>query len=238
MTDIVISKKIYAAIAAAMGEVGFVEKTKKNTAQGYNFRGIEDIYASVQLVFAKHGIFSVNQIISERTEERQTKSGSNLIYRVLHIRHTFFAEDGSYVQTETIGEGMDSGDKASNKAMSACEKYSLTQLLKIPTEEAKDSEKESPEVVPKNELLNSTNSVHSSAISKKENKAASAGQPQADRIYNNSSKDQQTALAKALEKKEIPAHLWEEIGKQLDGKDKSFLDETISAALSGESHPQ
>ncbi len=81
------------------------------------------------------------------------------------------------------------------------------------------------------ELLNSTNSVHSSAISKKENKAASAGQPQADRIYNNSSKDQQTALAKALEKKEIPAHLWEEIGKQLDGKDKSFLDETIFNVL-------
>ena len=88
------------------------------------------------------------------------------------------------------------------------------------------------------ELFNRSDSVHASASAKKENKAASAGQPQADRIYNNSSKDQQTALAKALEKKEIPAHLWEEIGNQLDGKDKSFLDETISKVLSDESNPQ
>ena len=80
-------------------------------------------------------------------------------------------------------------------------------------------------------VSDSSNSVSKPTDTKKENKTASAGQPKADRIYNNSSKDQQTALAKALEKKEIPAHLWEEIGKQLDGKDKSFLDEIIFNVL-------
>ena len=44
--------------------------------------------------------------------------------------------------TEVVGEGMDyGGDKASNKAMSAADKYAILQLLKIPTAMV-DSERE------------------------------------------------------------------------------------------------
>ena len=40
---------------------------------------------------------------------------------------------------------MDSGDKASNKAMAAAMKYAICQILCIPTEEIKDPDGESPE---------------------------------------------------------------------------------------------
>lgn len=225
--------EIHIAISKCMDEVGFVSKSRTNDLQKYKYRGIEEIYASVQKVFAKYGIYSVNTILSERSEERTTKNGSHLIYRILHIRHRFYCSaDSSYIETETIGEGMDSGDKASNKAMSVAEKYSIIQLLKIPTSEAIDPDAESHEVKPKNELSNSADSVRPTNVSKKENKASSSGQPKASAVYDNSDKAAQTALAKHLEKKEIPAHLWEEIGSELDGKDKAMIDEIISKALS------
>ncbi len=49
-----------------------------------------------------------------------------------------------------LNEGMDSGDKASNKAMSAAHKYALLQVFCIPTEEPKDSENEHHEIEKKN----------------------------------------------------------------------------------------
>jgi hypothetical protein len=50
----------------------------------------------------------------------------------------FYCIDGSNVSTTVIGEAMDSGDKATNKAMSIALKYALLQALLIPTEDEKD----------------------------------------------------------------------------------------------------
>lgn len=75
------------------------------------------------------------EVLESRREERQTKGGGNLIYTVLKLKVTFYAEDGSNVSAIVQGEGMDSADKSTNKAMSAAYKYALFQLLCIPTEE-------------------------------------------------------------------------------------------------------
>lgn len=49
------------------------------------------------------------------------------------------------MMARTIGEAMDSGDKASNKSMSAAMKYALTESLMIPTYEVdRDTEEASP----------------------------------------------------------------------------------------------
>jgi hypothetical protein len=50
---------------------------------------------------------------------------------------------------------MDSGDKASNKAMSVAYKYAFMQIFCIPTEEEKDTEYKSPEVKPKDKPVES-----------------------------------------------------------------------------------
>jgi hypothetical protein len=141
--------EIHEAIAAIMADVGSIAKDKRNAAQGYNFRGIEDVYSAVHPLFIKHGVFSVPEVIAERSEERQGKSGGALIYRILTIRYTFFAKDGSSIQAVVIGEGMDSGDKASNKAQSVAHKYAIIQLLAIPTSDAIDPEQDSHEIAPK-----------------------------------------------------------------------------------------
>lgn len=140
---------IHEQMAKIMADSTAIGKDQKNQSQGFKFRGIDDVYNSLHETLAKHEVFSVPEVVEDRTEERQTKSGNNLIYRILTMQYTFFAKDGSSIQARVIGEGMDSGDKAANKAMSIAHKYCLLQVFCIPTEETKDPDAESHVVVSK-----------------------------------------------------------------------------------------
>jgi hypothetical protein len=132
-------------LVAIMADMEALGKDRKNVQQGYNFRGIDDVYNMVQPIMAKHGVFMRSSILDERSEDRPSKSGGTLIYRILRMRYGFIAEDGSEVNTDVIGEGMDSGDKATNKAMSVAQKYAILQMFMIPTEDPKDPENDSPQ---------------------------------------------------------------------------------------------
>lgn len=137
---------IHAKMVAVMREVTAIPKGRRNEQQGYQFRGVDDVYAVVQPLLAKQGIGMTSEILENKYEERQSRSGGALVYRILRVRYTFYAEDGSYVTTEVIGEGMDSGDKAANKAMSVAQKYAILQAFCIPTSDVKDPEVDSPHV--------------------------------------------------------------------------------------------
>lgn len=143
------SPLIYGKISEVMSAVEAIGKDRKNVQQGYTFRGIDDMYNALNVHLAKAKIFFTSEVISNEREERQTKTGGNLIYTVLKIKWTIFAEDGSSVTTETVGEAMDSSDKSANKAMSAAYKYALMQVFCIPTSDQKDTEAETNEVAPK-----------------------------------------------------------------------------------------
>jgi hypothetical protein len=134
------SGQIYGLMAAVLKEVGVIEKGRRNVQQGYQFRGIDDVYEAVHPLFAKHGIFTVPRVLNEETNERTTQSGTVLRFVKLTMAYDFFAPDGSRVTAEMIGEAMDAGDKASNKAMSAAQKYALIQTFCIPTGSTPDAD--------------------------------------------------------------------------------------------------
>lgn len=137
---------IYQSITALVSEMGAIGKDKKNQTQGFMYRGIDDVLNALQPLFAKHKIFVVPEVLEQVREDRQTAKGGNLIYSVCKVKYTFHAEDGSSVSAIVIGEGMDSGDKATNKAMSVAMKYACFQVFCIPTEEMKDPDAESHNV--------------------------------------------------------------------------------------------
>lgn len=141
--------EIYQAIIGVMSDIGVIGKEKRNTQQGFKYRGVDDVMNALQPVMVQHGLFVVPEIIDQKREERQTKNKGNLIYSVCTVRYTFYAKDGSSVQCVVVGEGMDSGDKATNKAMSIAFKYACFQVFCIPTEEMKDPDAEVHEVTPK-----------------------------------------------------------------------------------------
>ena len=137
---------IYGAIIGVMGDIGAIGKGKKNQQQGFMYRSVDDVMNALQPLLVKHRVFIVPNIIKQTREERQTKQGGNLIYSVCDIEYTFYAEDGSSIKCTVTGEGMDSGDKATNKAMAIAFKYACFQVFCIPTEEMKDPDSEVHEV--------------------------------------------------------------------------------------------
>lgn len=128
-------KNIYETISAVMDEIGAIGKNKRNDQQGFMYRGVDDVMNALNPAFIKHKLFMVPEVIEQSRERRTTGKGGELIYSVCKVCYTFFAEDGSSVQAVVIGEGMDSGDKASNKAMAVAFKYACFQVFCIPTEE-------------------------------------------------------------------------------------------------------
>lgn len=138
---------IYQTINAIMAELEPVGKNTKNTQQGFMYRGVDAVMNAMAPLFSKHKLFVVPEVINQLREERQTSKGNTLIYSIITMKYTFFAEDGSSVSSIVIGEGMDSGDKATNKAMSIAFKYACFQLFCIPTEETSpDPDKDCHEV--------------------------------------------------------------------------------------------
>lgn len=140
---------IFKKIPQIMKAVGSIGKDRANTQQGYKFRGIEDMYSSFHPVMVEAGVFCAPEVLESETSEIEgtNKDGkAKVSYRVvMRVRHRFYTEDGSYVDAVTQGEGIDTSDKASNKAMSAAMKYAFIELFSIPTEDIEESDRESPE---------------------------------------------------------------------------------------------
>lgn len=134
---------IYKAIAAVMGELAQsgISKSRKNVQQGYAFRGIDDLYNALAPILSKHGLIILPRVESRECVERLTAKGTALFYVTVAVEYTLVAaEDGSTHVIRTFGEAMDSGDKATNKAMSAALKYACLQTFMVPTEGDNDAD--------------------------------------------------------------------------------------------------
>ena len=132
--------KIYESINKVMAEIGEIGKNDTNKQQGFKYRGIDAVMNAINPALVKYKVFVVPEVIEQKREERQTSKGGTLIYSICTVCYTFYAEDGTSVQATVIGEGMDSGDKATNKAMSIAFKYACFQVFCIPTEEMKEDD--------------------------------------------------------------------------------------------------
>lgn len=149
MSEAARAPMIYGAISAAMADITAIGKDKYNQQQGFKFRGIDDVMNVLKPILTKHQIFTVPTVLEQTREIKTTLKGGELRYSLLKIAFSFYAPDGSHVDAVTLGEGMDSGDKASNKAMAIAYKYALFQVFCIPTEEMIDPDGESHEVAAK-----------------------------------------------------------------------------------------
>ena len=161
-----VTPMIYGALAGVIADVGTVAKDKINKTQGFKFRSIDDVYNALHPALAKNKVVIVPRIL-ERTCEvvGKTAKGTNMIKVVCKIKFNFYAEDGSTVESVIVGEGLDTGDKATNKAMAIAYKYACFQVFCIPTEEMVDPDADCTE----KELVNrSSNGKQRASSGKKE----------------------------------------------------------------------
>lgn len=128
------------AVTAAMSREGLA-KGRKNEQQGYKFRGIDDVYNALSAHLAANKLCILPRVLDRTVTERPTKSGGVSTYVVLTVAFDLVsAVDGSMHTITTMGEAMDTADKATNKAMSAAMKYACLMAFQIPTEGDNDAD--------------------------------------------------------------------------------------------------
>jgi hypothetical protein len=128
---------IYQALVEVMKEVGAVRKNERNTHQNFNFRGIDSVINAVSPAFRKHGIFCTPTVISSEYESVQVGQNRTVMgHARVMVQYTFHASDGTSVAATVSAESMDSGDKATAKAMSVAYRTALLQTLCLPTDDA------------------------------------------------------------------------------------------------------
>ena len=129
---------VYKSINAVMSELSKTGITKDRTStqgSGYKFRGIDDVLNALSPLLSRNGLCILPRVLNRTITERISQKGGALFYVVVEAEFDFVcAEDGSKHTVKTFGEAMDSGDKATNKAMSAAYKYACFQAFSIPTE--------------------------------------------------------------------------------------------------------
>ena len=137
---------IYQSIAGVISDIGAVGKDKVNKQQGFKYRSVDDVYSVLNPALAKNIIFILPEVLEEKREVRTNKNGTQIFCVELKMKYTLFAEDGSFIETVLLGEAMDTGDKAINKAMAIAYKYLCFQVFCIPVEEMEDPDAERPEL--------------------------------------------------------------------------------------------
>lgn len=134
---------VYQAIAEVMSRLSKegIGKDRRNESQGYAFRGIDDVYNALAPILSDVGLCILPAVKSREVVERATSNGRTVFYVNVDVDFAFVSsKDGSSHIVSMPGEAMDSGDKATNKAMSAAFKYACLQAFCIPTEGDNDTE--------------------------------------------------------------------------------------------------
>lgn len=122
---------IMAAVAQDICAKG-IAKDGLNREQNFRYRSLDSVLNVAGPIMAKHGVTMTIEVVSRDTSEsRATKSGGSLKFVVLDCIFRFRWRDQERM-ARTIGEAMDSGDKATNKAMAFATKYALLTTFSIP----------------------------------------------------------------------------------------------------------
>jgi ERF superfamily len=111
-----------------------VPKDKQNSAQKYKYASSDAILEKVNPAFCEAGLATVCSLEVLDRQPRTTNTGSMWELVSVRARITIIdSETGSSIETEGIGQGYDSGDKAISKAQTQAKKYALMLMLNIST---------------------------------------------------------------------------------------------------------
>ncbi|MBP6513169.1 MAG: ERF family protein [Bacteroidia bacterium] len=139
--------EIFNAILNIMEGLDPIKKNKENKQQSYKYRGVEDVYSSLNPMLIANKVILIPELLSHTLTDFNSKSGSLLFRAIVSMKYTFKSTiDGSEASCIMTGEGMDTGDKATPKAISGAFKYMAFQMFCIPVPDDADSEKEDHEV--------------------------------------------------------------------------------------------
>lgn len=129
---------VTSAILAVMEDLSRVGigKDRTNQQQNFKYRGIDDLRNTLAPILVKHKLLILPRVMEREISERESRQGGALFSVVLKVEYEFLCvlDDSAKLVGPFYGEAMDSGDKATNKALSVTYKYMCIDTFCIPTE--------------------------------------------------------------------------------------------------------
>jgi hypothetical protein len=126
---------VFQRVAAIVAEMPAIGKGQRNEQQGFMYRGHDDVMNALNPLLSHYGVFFTPRVIERISDQRTTNRGG-IMYEVnLHVEYTFYGPNGDSFTASAWGEGTDSGDKSTNKAMTMALKNVLAQTFAVSTEE-------------------------------------------------------------------------------------------------------
>jgi hypothetical protein len=125
-----------ALLTQIKSEMGAIGKDSLNKQQGFNFRGIDAVVNAAAPALIKAGVVVFPEVLDYdygvvEVGGKRTPMG----HARVTVRYTFHGPAGDSLSGSAPGEAMDSGDKATAKAMSVAYRTFLLQALSLPTNE-------------------------------------------------------------------------------------------------------
>jgi hypothetical protein len=141
--------QIYRLMASIMQEIPSISKGRTaKFGEQYAYRGIDDVYQALGPVMAKHGVFCRPHVLAQTYDVVENRSKQLEQRAIVHLELSFTAPDGSHIEADFPGVGIDQRDKAVNKAASVAMREILIKTFCIPLAGSEDSETDNTPVDP------------------------------------------------------------------------------------------
>ena len=144
---------IYEKMSAITAEIGVVEKNlnvKVNSNSSYKAVSERDVLDAVKPTEQKYRVYSYpanrkiidRDVLTKETEYNGTITRTNTLFMRVETVYRFVNIDkpDEFIETTVYGDGLDTGDKASGKAMTYADKYALMKAYKLSTGDDPDKE--------------------------------------------------------------------------------------------------
>jgi len=136
-------------VQAALAKTGIAKDRQCQQGASFKYRGIDEVYNTLAPLLSSAGLCILPRIVSRHCDERLSGAGKALFYVIVEAEFDMVsAEDGTKHTIRTYGEAMDSGDKATNKAMSIAYKNAIFMAFSVPTEGDNDPDAQAHDVAP------------------------------------------------------------------------------------------
>jgi hypothetical protein len=122
-------------MADVMADVTYVGKDGFNSQQGFKFRGVDDLVNALGPALRRHRVVVLPELLDSTHDQVTPQSGKVAQRTVVRMKYRFVGPDGDELACSTVGEALDSYDKATTKALSQAYKYALLQVFALPTDE-------------------------------------------------------------------------------------------------------
>lgn len=140
-------------MSAITAEIGVVEKNlnvKVNSNSSYKAVSERDVLDAVKPIEQKYRVYSYpanrkivdRDVLTKETEYNGTITRTNTLFMRVETVYRFVNIDkpDEFIETTVYGDGLDTGDKASGKAMTYADKYALMKAYKLSTGDDPDKE--------------------------------------------------------------------------------------------------